>query len=138
MSGRDTEWRGLADADARDNPHHENCDTRDKEIPGKPCNCYIHWHEAYYEAMEGNKLLRAEVERLTKRAEAAERQLAEARAVIERIHGRTDEAITVSEEGNDTPGGEQDELAEAANDAHNYAHDYLTRAALGEGEGEGK
>jgi hypothetical protein len=25
--------------------HDENCDTRDTMIPGKPCNCYLHWRE---------------------------------------------------------------------------------------------
>jgi hypothetical protein len=31
---------------ARESQHHEDCDTRDTMIQGKPCNCYLHFKAA--------------------------------------------------------------------------------------------
>jgi hypothetical protein len=54
-------------AAGRAEAHHEDCDTRDPMIPGKPCNCYLLWRERAEKAeadlaVEREKRKQAEVD----------------------------------------------------------------------------
>lgn len=37
--------------------HDENCDMRDRMIPGKPCNCYVRFRSSNAEMLEALKFL---------------------------------------------------------------------------------